>query len=217
LTGDTSTQAAHKAREFWQGAATLFKAHGHHSRQNSRKPLVRQWASDWLASVSGVVAAHAVAAWTRARIREPENRSHPIALIFSFAATTRRERGHSPLEFTTGACPMSVQSKISQWRHVGRFCARRVSTKSRLLNEVVALVALAVGALFTLSFLCIAIIATAIGTPYFLAVVWGVAGTWAVVTVAASFVVRTRHPAQPFRTFQLELQRDLQVIKEATR
>lgn len=124
---------------------------------------------------------------------------------------------------------MSVQSKISQWRHVGRFCARRVSdygelfrielaeTKSRLLNEVVALVALAVGALFTLSFLCIAIIATAIGTPYFLAVVWGVAGTWAVVTVAASFVVRTRHPAQPFRTFQLELQRDLQVIKEATR
>lgn len=124
---------------------------------------------------------------------------------------------------------MSVQSKISQWRHVGRFCARRVSdygelfrielaeTKSRLLNEVVALVALAVGALFTLSFLCIAIIATAIGTPYFLAVVWGVAGTWAVVTVGAFFVVRTRHPVQPFRTFQLELQRDLQAIREATR
>jgi len=79
------------------------------------------------------------------------------------------------------------------------------------------LVALAVCTLFTLSFLCIAIIASAIGTPYFLAVVWGVAGIWAIVTVAAFFVVRTRHLAQPFQTFQSELQRDLQAIKEATK
>ena len=124
---------------------------------------------------------------------------------------------------------MSVQSKIAQWRHVGRFCAQRVSdygelfrielaeTKSRLLHEVVALIALAVCTLFTLSFLCIAIIASAIGTPYFLAVVWGVAAIWAIVTVAAFFVVRTRHLAQPFQTFQSELQRDLQAIKEATK
>ena len=124
---------------------------------------------------------------------------------------------------------MSVQSKIAQWRHVGRFFAQRVSdygelfrielaeTKSRLLHEVVALVALAVCTLFTLSFLCIAIIASAIGTPYFLAVVWGVAAIWAIVTVAAFFVVRTRHLAQPFQTFQSELQRDLQAIKEATK
>jgi uncharacterized membrane protein YqjE len=124
---------------------------------------------------------------------------------------------------------MSVQSKIAQWRHVGRFCAQRVSdygelfrielaeTKSRLLHEVVALVALAVCTLFTLSFLCIAIIASAIGTPHFHAVVWGVAGIWAIVTVIAFFVVRTRHPAQPFQTLQSELQRDLQAIKEATK
>ena len=124
---------------------------------------------------------------------------------------------------------MSVQSKIAQWRHVGRFFAQRVSdygelfrielaeTKSRLLHEVVALVALAVCTLFTLSFLCIAIIASAIGTPYFPAVVWGVAAIWAIVTVAAFFVVRTRHLAQPFQTFQSELQRDLQAIKEATK
>ena len=70
---------------------------------------------------------------------------------------------------------MSVQSKIAQWRHVGRFFAQRVSdygelfrielaeTKSRLLHEVAALVALAVCTLFTLWFLCIAIIASAIG------------------------------------------------------
>jgi uncharacterized membrane protein YqjE len=124
---------------------------------------------------------------------------------------------------------MSVQSRIARWRHVGRFCAQRVSdygelfgielaeTKSRLLHEVVALVALAVGTLFTLSFLCIAIIVSAIGTPYFLAVVWGVAGTWAIVTVAAFLVVRTRHLAQPFQTFRSELQRDLEAIREATK
>jgi uncharacterized membrane protein YqjE len=82
---------------------------------------------------------------------------------------------------------MSVQSKITRWRNVSRFCVRRVGdygelfrielaeTKTRLIHEVIALVALAVGALFTLSFLCIAIIASAWRTPYFLLVVWGVA------------------------------------------
>ena len=68
---------------------------------------------------------------------------------------------------------MSVQSEITRWRDVSRFYAQRVSdygellrielaeTKTRLLREVIALVALAVSALFTLSFLCIAVIASA--------------------------------------------------------
>ena len=122
---------------------------------------------------------------------------------------------------------MSVQSKITQWRNVGRFCARRVSdygellcielaeTKTRLLHEVIALVALAVGALFTLSFLCIAIIASVWGTAYFLAVVWGVAGTWLVVTIAAFLVVRAQRPGQSLQIFQREVQRDLEAVKEA--
>jgi hypothetical protein len=38
-----------------------------------------------------------------------------------------------------------------------------------------------------------------------------------IVTVAAFFVVRTRHAAQPVQTFQSELQRDLQAINEATK
>ena len=88
-------------------------------------------------------------------------------------------------------------------------------TKTRLLHEVIALVALAVGALFTLSFLCIAIIASAWGTPYFLSVVWGVAATWLVVTIAAFLVLRAQRPGQSFQTLQQELQRDVESVKEA--
>lgn len=85
---------------------------------------------------------------------------------------------------------MTIQSKIMQWRNAGRFCAARISdygelfqielaeTKTRVLSEVVAFVALAVGALFTLSFVCIAVIISAAGTPYFIQVAWGVAGAW---------------------------------------
>jgi uncharacterized membrane protein YqjE len=125
--------------------------------------------------------------------------------------------------------PMSVQSKITRWRNVSRFCVRRVGdygelfrielaeTKTRLIHEVIALVALAVGALFTLSFLCIAIIASAWRTPYFLLVVWGVAATWLVVTVAAFLVLRAQRPGQSFETLQREAQRDLEAIREAVK
>lgn len=122
---------------------------------------------------------------------------------------------------------MSAQSKIMRWRNVGRFCAQRVAdygelfrielaeTKTRLLHEVIALVALAVGALFTLSFLCIAIIVTAWGTPYFLSVVWGVAATWLIVTIVAFLVLRVQRPGQSFQTLQRELRRDVESVREA--
>jgi uncharacterized membrane protein YqjE len=122
---------------------------------------------------------------------------------------------------------MSVQSKITRWLDVSRFYAQRVSdygellrielaeTKTRLLHEVIALVALAVGALFTLSFLCIAVIVSAWGTAYFLAVVWGVAGAWLVVTIGAFLVQRVQRPGQPFQTLQREVQHDLEAVKEA--
>jgi uncharacterized membrane protein YqjE len=122
---------------------------------------------------------------------------------------------------------MSAQSRIMLWRTVGRFCAQRVAdygelfrielaeTKTRLLHEAIALIALAVGALFTLSFLCIAIIVSAWGTPYFLSVVWGVAATWLVVTIVAFLVLRVQRPGQSFQTLQHELQRDVESVKEA--
>jgi uncharacterized membrane protein YqjE len=122
---------------------------------------------------------------------------------------------------------MSAQSKIMRWRTVGRFCVQRVAdygelfrielaeTKTRLMHEVIALVALAVGALFTLSFLCIAIIATAWGTPYFLSVVWGVAAAWLVVTIIAILVLRAQRPGQSFQTLQKELQSDVEAVREA--
>src|ERR1700674_138808 len=124
-----------------------------------------------------------------------------------------------------GGTTMSAQSKITRWRNVRRFCARRVAdygelfrielaeTKTRLLHEVIALVALAVGALFTLSFLCIAIIASAWGTPYFLSVVWGVAATWLVVTIAAFLVLRAQRPGQSFQRFQQDQNRDVESVE----
>jgi uncharacterized membrane protein YqjE len=123
---------------------------------------------------------------------------------------------------------MTIQSKIMQWRNAGRFCAARNSdygelfqielaeTKTRVLSEVVAFVALAVGALFTLSFVCIAVIISAAGTPYFIQVAWGVAGAWLFITLIAGLVLRSRRPSEPFQTLRRELERDIHAIKEAS-
>lgn len=121
---------------------------------------------------------------------------------------------------------MSIQSKITLWRNIGRFCAARATdygelfwvelaeTKARLLHELLAMLGLAVGILFTLSFLCFAVIATAWRTPYFLAVVWGVAGLWVLVSIAAYLVSRSQKPAQPFKLLQAEIQTDMAAVKE---
>lgn len=110
---------------------------------------------------------------------------------------------------------------------MGAFCARRgddyaellsielAETKAKLLRELIAMVALAIGLLFALSFLCFALIATAFGTPYFIAVVWGVAGTWITVSIAAFFVLRIQmRGASHFAALRSELRKDAQVIKE---
>jgi hypothetical protein len=54
-----------------------------------------------------------------------------------------------------------------------------------------------------------------LGTPYFLRVVWCVAATWLVVTIAAFLVLRAQRPGQSFNTLQQELQRDVESVKEA--
>jgi uncharacterized membrane protein YqjE len=122
---------------------------------------------------------------------------------------------------------MSVRSKITKWRNVGRFCAERATdysellgveldeTRKHLVRELSALIALAVAGLFTLSFVCIAIIATAWGTPYFLQVVWGVAAMWLVVSVASVIVVRVQKPGRSLGILQREIRSDLDTLKEA--
>jgi uncharacterized membrane protein YqjE len=122
---------------------------------------------------------------------------------------------------------MSVRMKVTKWRNVGRFCVERAGdygellgveldeTKKRLVRELSALVALAVAGLFTLSFVCIAIIATAWQTPYFLQMVWGVAAMWLIVSVASVLIVRAQKPGRSLQVLQREIQSDLETLKEA--
>ncbi|MDB5830331.1 MAG: hypothetical protein JWR14_161 [Caballeronia sp.] len=121
-----------------------------------------------------------------------------------------------------------ARGRVRAWKAVGAFCAGRggdyaelislelADTKATLLREVIAMVALATGLLFALSFLCIALIATSFGTPHFIGIVWGVAGTWIVVSIAAFFVLRAQlRGASHFAALRSELCKDAQVIKEA--
>jgi uncharacterized membrane protein YqjE len=121
-----------------------------------------------------------------------------------------------------------VRGQVRAWKAVGAFCARRggdyaelislelADSKATLLREVIAMVALAIGLLFALSFLCIAIIATSFGTPYFIDVVWGVAGTWIAVSIVSFFVLQAQlRGASHFVALRSELLKDAQVIKEA--
>jgi archaellum biogenesis protein FlaJ (TadC family) len=81
--------------------------------------------------------------------------------------------------------------------------------------EVVALVALAIGLLFTLSFVSIAVIVTAAGTPHLVLTAWCVAGAWLAVAVIAMIVIMSRKPAEPFQLLLEELRRDVDAIREA--
>ncbi|BCF92257.1 MULTISPECIES: phage holin family protein [Paraburkholderia] len=122
---------------------------------------------------------------------------------------------------------MSIQSKVNQWSTVSRFCMDRMAdygelisieltqARAQLAREVIALVALAVAGLFALSFLCIAIIATALSTPYFVQVAWAIAAAWLLLCLISFIVVRAQKPARPFRVLQDEIHHDLQAVKEA--
>jgi uncharacterized membrane protein YqjE len=124
---------------------------------------------------------------------------------------------------------VSIHRRVAGWRDVGHFYLSRVAlysellsieleqARARLVREVIALVALAVAALFSLSFLSIAVIATALGTRYFVYVAWGVAGTWIVLSVASWLVVRAQRPARSFDGLREEIRNDLETVQEALR
>ncbi len=122
---------------------------------------------------------------------------------------------------------MSIHSRVTQWGNVSRFCAERIvdygellsielaQMKARLVREVIALVALAVAGLFTLSFVCVAIIASFWATPYFIPAVWGVAGGWLALSVAALLVFKTQRPVWSLDALQEEIRSDLSTVKAA--
>lgn len=122
---------------------------------------------------------------------------------------------------------MSIHSKLDRWRNVSRFLIGRLSdygqlvsvelaeTRVRLVREIISLVALAVSGLFTLSFLCIALIASAWNTPYFLAVVWGIAAVWLIASIVALLMLRAQRPAQSFGVLKHELDADFETVNEA--
>jgi uncharacterized membrane protein YqjE len=122
---------------------------------------------------------------------------------------------------------MSIHSKLDRWRNVSRFVIGRLSdytqlisielaeTRVRLVREMIALVAVAVAGLFTLSFLCIALIATAWNTRYFLAVVWAIAGVWLIASIVALLMIRALRPVQSLRVLKDELHADFETVNEA--
>ena len=122
---------------------------------------------------------------------------------------------------------MSIRSKVDQWSTVSRFCMDRMAdygelisielaqARAQLAREVIALVALAVAGLFALSFFCIAIIATALSTPYFVQVAWAIAAAWLLLCAISFIVVRAQKPVRAFRVLQDEIHHDLQAVKEA--
>jgi len=122
---------------------------------------------------------------------------------------------------------MTIQRKFANWRRIGRFCAGRLvdygelipielaETKKRVLHEVVGLVALTIGALFTLSFVSIAVIVSAVGTPHLVLTAWCVAGAWLAVALIALIVMMSRKPAEPFQVLREAVRRDADAIREA--
>jgi len=122
---------------------------------------------------------------------------------------------------------MSIQQRAKSWRNVGLFYAHRFAdygelfsiemeqARARLVREMIALVALAVAGLFTLSFMSVAVIATALGTRYFIQAAWGVAGVWLVLCLVAYVAVRAQRPVHSFSGLREEIRTDLATVREA--
>ncbi|MCP3711582.1 phage holin family protein [Paraburkholderia sp. CNPSo 3274] len=122
---------------------------------------------------------------------------------------------------------MTIHAKLDRWHNVLRFLAARTTDYGELLSlelsdartyvtrELLALVALAVSGLFTLSFFCVALIASAWNTRYFLTVVWSIAGIWLIASITALLVSRAQRPVRSFAILKDELQADLETLKEA--
>ncbi|MEX3842316.1 phage holin family protein [Paraburkholderia sp. BR10882] len=122
---------------------------------------------------------------------------------------------------------MTIHAKLDRWHNVLRFLAVRTTDYGQLLSlelseartsmtrEILALVALAVSGLFTLSFFCVALIASAWNTRYFLTVVWSIAVLWLFASITALLVFRAQKPARSFAVLKNELQADLETLSEA--
>ncbi|TDG03418.1 phage holin family protein [Paraburkholderia guartelaensis] len=122
---------------------------------------------------------------------------------------------------------MSVQTKLARWRMLANFALCRLGdyaellsieaadARARLLREFIALAALTVSGLFTLSFFCLALIASAWSKPYFLYVVWGIAVAWLVLSLVALCAFRALSPAPAFRLVKDEMRADLETLREA--
>jgi uncharacterized membrane protein YqjE len=122
---------------------------------------------------------------------------------------------------------MSMQTKLDRWRNVSRFVMTRLAdygelfaielaeTRARVMREMLALVALAVTVLFTLSFFCFALIASAWNTAYFLTVVWGIAAAWLLLSLVAFAMLRAQRHAQSFGILRDEIRADVETVKEA--
>ncbi|TDG03254.1 phage holin family protein [Paraburkholderia guartelaensis] len=122
---------------------------------------------------------------------------------------------------------MTIHAKLDRWHNVLRFLAARTTDYGELLSlelsdartyvtrELLALVALAVSGLFTLSFFCVALIASAWNTRYFLTVIWSIAGIWLIASITALLVFRAQRPVRSFTVLKGELRADLETLKEA--
>ncbi|MFX1765999.1 phage holin family protein [Paraburkholderia sp. A1RI-2L] len=122
---------------------------------------------------------------------------------------------------------MSTNPKLRRWRNVARFAVSRsadygqlfvielAETRLRIVREVLAVIALIVSGLLTLSFFCLAAIASAWHTRYFLFVAWGIAIAWLAASLAALMVVRAQKPAQAFSILERELRADIETLREA--
>jgi hypothetical protein len=66
-----------------------------------------------------------------------------------------------------------------------------------------------------LSFLCIAIIATALSTPYFVHTCWAIAAGWLLLSAIALVVVRSQKPTRSLTVLRDEIHADLTTHREA--
>lgn len=122
---------------------------------------------------------------------------------------------------------MALFSEVQRWRNIASFSTSRLQdyvsliaielelAKRSLIRDVILYSILGLSAMFSLAFICFAIILSAAHTTYYVEIGWGVALFWVLVAASAYLISRRRSDPGMFAALSEELQGDIKAIKES--
>lgn len=124
---------------------------------------------------------------------------------------------------------MALFPQVQKWRNVANFSTSRLQdyvsliaielelAKRNAVRDVILYAVLGMSAMFSLAFICVAIILSAAHTAYSVEVGWLVAAFWVLAAGGAFLLTRLGRDVTTFSALSEELSEDLKAVRESVR